>query len=128
MRYCQARDRPPIHLLVLINFPLHIPNLHLQVLQVNLVSYSSVRVPDSPGIYHILRILGIGSPIVRSQQMLIDIQVQFLYLFKAYLEVVDCYAVEVILVVQIVYAIAEALILFIDVIDFRRCRIHDLER
>lgn len=94
----------------------------------DLVCNRSIGVADRSRIYHILRIFGISSPFVGSQQMLIDIQIQFLCLLSAYLEVIDSYAVEVILVVQIIYAVTKTLILLIDVIDFRSRRIHVFER
>ena len=67
-----------MHFLKLINLPLHIAHLHLQILKMNLISNGNIRIPNSSRVNHILTAISFFV-ISRTRQMLIDISVQFLW-------------------------------------------------
>ena len=73
-----------MHLLKLINLPLHITDLHLQILKMNLVGNSNIRIPNSSRVNHILTTISFFV-ISSTRQMFIDIGIQFLWVIQGVL-------------------------------------------
>ena len=73
-----------MHLLKLINLPLHITDLHLQILKMNLVGNSNIRIPNSSRVNHILTTISFFV-ISSTRQMFIDIGIQFLWVMQGVL-------------------------------------------
>ena len=73
-----------MHLLKLINLPLHITDLHLQILKMNLVGNSNIRIPNSSRVNHILTTISFFV-ISSTRQMFIDIGIQFLWVMRGVL-------------------------------------------
>ena len=67
-----------MHFFELVDLPLHIAHLHLQIFKVDLIGDGNVGVPNGPRVDHILRVPSLADPLVRMLQLFVDIAVQLL--------------------------------------------------